>query len=292
MAYTVVRKPKETVNGLWKGIKNLKWEDVRKLAFERFDNYAKGGDMARHQGGKDGVRIAMVVFASVKKLGSKAGDIVENAGEVTELARKVDFDEAVKKNLDEVIEAADGDKLIKDCAEDAALKAFVEESSTELKDVASSKSRKLSWEEVKARFKRGNDFNAKAKANGWYDYHEVTIEHPTLKYSDGKPKRFRLDSYNEGIDIVSRKATDLSVIQKSTFENYLKELVDKYPVGAKIVTPGSAPDIDGKLLQGNFKLEIPASNASFSSLAEYRQIASNFTHNGKQYNIEIVLKTE
>ena len=101
---------------------------------------------------------------------------------------------------------------------------------------------------------------------------------------------YRLDSYNDGVDIVSRKATDLSKIKKSTFEKHLRELISKYPEGAKIVKPGEV--IDGKILKGNFKLEIPDVNANFPKLQEYRDFAKKFQYNGKEYNIEIVLKSE
>jgi hypothetical protein len=73
--------------------------------------------------------------------------------------------------------------------------------------------------------------------------------------------------------------------QKSTFENYLKELVKKYPPGAKIVTPQSAPQINGKVLRGKIKLEIPSSNRGFNKIDEYAKIA-------KTYEIELVFSPE
>jgi hypothetical protein len=142
---------------------------------------------------------------------------------------------------------------------------------------------KPTWPEIQALFKRGNDFNRKAGAN--YQFNEVTIEHPTLKYANGKPRRFRLDSYNDGAEIVSRKATDLAEIQQSTFENYLSELIKKYPPGAKIVTPQSAPQINGKVLGGNLKLEIPSSNRSFNKIEEYIKIAQT-------YKIDLIFSPE
>ncbi|MCU0337461.1 MAG: hypothetical protein MUF12_06325, partial [Sediminibacterium sp.] len=153
------------------------------------------------------------------------------------------------------------------------------------------KSRKLTWPELKALWKRGNDFNAKAVDNGWYRFNEVWLEHPTKVYptghkNAGKPMRFRLDSYDNG-KIVSRKATTLSDIQQSTFENYLRELVDKYPVGSKIANPSI-----GTTLNGSYFLEIPNINANFTGLNNYRNIAANFSYNGQTYNIQIILKPE
>lgn len=67
---------------------------------------------------------------------------------------------------------------------------------------------------------RSNAFNKKAVKEDWYPVNELHL-------SNGK----RLDSYDpiKG-EIISRKATDLEVIDISTFESYLKELKNKYPL--------------------------------------------------------------
>ena len=121
---------------------------------------------------------------------------------------------------------------------------------------------------------RGNAFNDKAVTAGWYKYNEVHLE-------NGK----RLDSYDpvKG-EIVSRKATDLDMIDVKTFERYLKELRDKYPAGAKIRSD-KYPTIDGQHLQGKQILEIPASNQSFERIDEYKEIA-------RHYGIEIRFREE
>ena len=64
---------------------------------------------------------------------------------------------------------------------------------------------------------RSNAFNKKAVKEDWYPVNELHL-------SNGK----RLDSYDliKG-EIISRKATDLEVIDISTFESYLKELKNK-----------------------------------------------------------------
>ena len=96
----------------------------------------------------------------------------------------------------------------------------------------------------------------------------------------------RLDSYDpvKG-EIVSRKATDLEMIQMDTFERYLKELRDKYPPGTKIRS-NTQPEIDGQELHGKQILEIPASNKNFERIDEY------ITKAEKEYGIEIRFREE
>ena len=127
---------------------------------------------------------------------------------------------------------------------------------------------------------RGNKFNKKAIDNDWYLYNEVTLE-------NGK----RLDSYTppmNGVEgkIVSRKATNLEEIELSTFEDYLKEIKAKYPIGAKINAPKYGDELKGKVLEGKHYLEIPESNNSFGKLQEYIDLAKN------KYNIEIIFRPE
>ena len=121
---------------------------------------------------------------------------------------------------------------------------------------------------------RGNAFNETASKKRWYLYNEVHL-------ANGK----RVDSYDPAKkEIVSRKATDLEMIDVKTFERYLKELQDKYPAGAKIRSD-KYPKIDGQHLQGKQILEIPASNQSFERIDEYKAIAEH-------YGIEIRFREE
>ena len=122
---------------------------------------------------------------------------------------------------------------------------------------------------------RGNAFNETARDNKWYLYNEVHLE-------NGK----RLDSYDpvKG-EIVSRKATDLEMIQVDTFEQYLKELRDKYPPGIKIRS-NTNRQIDGQELHGKQILEIPASNKSFERIKEYESLARD------KYGIELRYREE
>lgn len=57
------------------------------------------------------------------------------------------------------------------------------------------------------------------------------MTYPTKKYPkghkfEGKPRRYRLDSWDINGDgkIVSRKATDLDKIKTRTFENYCRKI--------------------------------------------------------------------
>jgi hypothetical protein len=86
LAYQVVRKPKETVNGLWKAVKKIKPGDIRKLIVtdEAIAKYQKGGDLSKHQGGKDGVRIAMTVMVIWKAAGKSGKEILEKSGDEVE----------------------------------------------------------------------------------------------------------------------------------------------------------------------------------------------------------------
>jgi hypothetical protein len=162
------------------------------------------------------------------------------------------------------------------------------EAADEIRDIARSKGKKPTWEEIKKLFERGNNFNASAKRNKWYPHNEVWVEHPFKTYPKGhknvgKPVRYRLDSYDtaEGGKIVSRKATTLENIQLSTFEKYCKEVVEKYPEGSKIANKEI-----GEKLVGKHYLEIPESNKSFKRIEEYTKLAR------EKYNIELIFKKE
>jgi hypothetical protein len=122
---------------------------------------------------------------------------------------------------------------------------------------------------------RGNAFNKTASEKGWYPYNEVHLEN-----------RKRVDSYDpvKG-EIVSRKATDLEMIEKETFERYLRELRDKYPPGTKIRS-NTNPQIDGQELHGRQILEIPASNKDFDKIKEYEALARD------KYGIELRYREE
>ena len=179
------------------------------------------------------------------------------------------------------------EKALKELVEEVGEEA-IEDAADEIIDIAAKKGKKFTWEEIKVFFKRGNDFNKKAVDGEWYPENEIWLTHPTKVYpkghkSPGKPRRFRLDSWDSAGDgkIVSRKATTLEDIKLSTFENYLKEIGEKYPEGAKIANPKI-----GDKLYGKKYLEIPESNQQFSKIEEYIKLAK------EQYNVEVIFKPE
>ncbi len=148
---------------------------------------------------------------------------------------------------------------------DDIVQEIVEEIADEGAEQVKKKGRKLTWPELRALWKRGNDFNKKARNNDWYDVHELHLK-------NGK----RLDSYDHDLgEIVSRKATDFDNIEKRTFEKYLKEIDQKYAPGTEIRS-NAYPDLDGELLHGQKILEVPASNQSASKLAEFQTLASQY----------------
>lgn len=112
---------------------------------------------------------------------------------------------------------------------------------------------------------RGNQYNQTVRDADIYPYHEVNL-------SNGK----RLDSYDPvSGEIISRKATDLDQITESTFRGYLSEIGDKYSVGT-VIRSDKYPQLDGLKLEGQYILEIPASNATISNIQHYQDIASEY----------------
>ena len=151
---------------------------------------------------------------------------------------------------------------------------IINETAEILEDLKNKKGSKLTWDEVKALFKRGNDFNDKAKP--WYPYHEIHL-------ANGK----RLDSWDDlAGEIISRKATDLGNIKFSTFEKYLKEFAQKYSPGTRIRSNKYIDDIDGKFLEGTYVLEIPDSNLNLSNIQEYIDYA------WEHYNVKLRFRPE
>ncbi|MFT7000758.1 MAG: hypothetical protein ACJAVW_001780, partial [Spirosomataceae bacterium] len=159
-------------------------------------------------------------------------------------------DDAIRKNIDAITDP------------DAALDA-----------IQASGKAKPTWPEIQALFKRGNDYNTKARAIYGDDFVEVV-----LKGVDGKAGK-RLDTYippsnGKAGEIISRKATTLSEIQPNTFKNYLNELITKYPKGAEL---NSSKFPSGTTLDGDYFLEIPTSNKSFfESSTEFQKVLSDF----------------
>lgn len=158
---------------------------------------------------------------------------------------------------------------VKDLLDDAFrqneyLDNVIEEVIEILPELSQKKGSKLTWTEVKALFKRGNDFNKKAE--DIYEFNEVAL-------ATGK----RLDTYIPNIAIISRKATTLSNIKQTTFKNYLKELITKYPKNSPINAPKFGNTFTGQVLKGDYFLEIPLSNkAFFENSTIFQSVLNNF----------------
>ncbi|WP_428654225.1 fibronectin type III domain-containing protein [Runella sp.] len=281
----------------WNGIKSMTPAKVKKMllgaAADKIAKYTGGGNIMKHEAGKDGVQLAMFVMGAVKSIGTNAAKIADLEGDVVNK-----LDEVTDETLDatgnavEEITGKEINKALKEGNTDGVLidPAVIENSGIDVAAASATKGRKLTWPELKAFWKRGNDFNTKARLNIWYDFDELWFNHPTKKYPIGHPKvgqpmRFRLDSYSKpqnGVrgKIVSRKATTFSEIQESTFSKYLDELVEKYG------QPGTIADRAGVgIFDGDLILEVPDVNLTFANKARFEFLAS-------QKNITIVYKPE
>ena len=227
--------------------------------------------------------------------------MMSGAGLITKTGKIGKITEGVSQGLDEFaspkvigvldeVKKADRlipeEKLLKEFVDEVG-QDFIEESADEIADIALSEGKKISVELWKKLRERGQNFNKKIKElfPNPYSHHEVTIEHPTLKYKDGTPRRFRVDSYTPNIVIVERKATNFDKIQLKTFEGYLQSIKRKYPNGAKIVADDQT--IRGSLLNGVQKIEVPKNNLNSKRLKEFQDLA-----NSEKYKIEIIFIDE
>ncbi len=136
---------------------------------------------------------------------------------------------------------------------------------------------------------RGNKFNQSVKKRKLYPYNEVNILKPSAgkKNATAKDKAgYRLDSYDpdEGVR-VSRKATDFDKITEGEFTRYVKEIDEKYPVGAEIRSDTNRP-IDGQMLTGRAVLEVPASNLENTN-PEFVKIRERFEQIAAENNVEL-----
>ncbi|MFE4111444.1 hypothetical protein [Kosakonia sp. YIM B13611] len=96
----------------------------------------------------------------------------------------------------------------------------------------------------------GNKFNLEQYKN--YPYKELYVNKPN---GNGY---YRLDSYNPTTgEIVSRKFTQFADIKEATATSYIREAVNKYPVGATIAKVLSSGALAGDTLRGTNILEVP-----------------------------------
>jgi len=167
--------------------------------------------------------------------------VIAKKGDGTKLWNKI---KAATGEVDDIVE-----ELIEELVDEGVEKAL-------------KKGEQLTWPELKALWKRGNDFNDKGIAKYSYSKCEIHL-------GNGK----RLDTYIPGQKIISRKATNLDDIKESTWKKYCNELVTKYKKGTPVNSskmPGEPP------LSGKYYIEIPVSNQSSSKLADYLNIAKGY----------------
>ncbi|MCM2426996.1 WXG100 family type VII secretion target [Streptomyces sp. RKAG337] len=106
---------------------------------------------------------------------------------------------------------------------------------------------------LRERFESGNKFNTDNHSR--FPYNEVAVE-PINEGDVGRP---RLDSYKHGLEIVSRKESQLADVTPATAKGYLDELVKKYSPGTEI-RARKYPALYGQKLKGQMILEVPAQN--------------------------------
>ncbi|WP_433674825.1 hypothetical protein [Microbacterium gorillae] len=114
---------------------------------------------------------------------------------------------------------------------------------------------------------RGEIFNLENHHR--YDINELHVTKPD------SPHYNRIDSFNPGNELVSRKETQLAEVSQRTARGYLDELVNKYGINKEDVTIANTPsnrrdliaaghnpdDYIGKPLQGQQVLEVPEQKA-------------------------------
>ncbi len=224
---------------------------------------------------------------------TKVGKIDEVSKVATKAATEIGEPKAiialqeVKTPKNKALRNVANEKAMKELAEEAGMD-FIAEHADEISDLARFDKIDVSADLWKKLRERGQKFNrvVSNKRPPKYDFHEVRIE-VTIKVK-GKyvVKEYFLDSYQEGVAIVSRKATDFNKIQLKTFEGYCNELLRKYPVGAKITTAKDGyENIVGKTLQGIPTIEVPKINELSSRLEEFQKIAD-------KYGIKLVFEVE
>lgn len=234
----------------------------------------------QHFAGQTTISVAsmFVGAGAITKIGK-----LDELGELVEVAAKkgdefVDGATTLSK-IDELKKLArhiENDKAVDELIKEFGTETF-ESKLDDLIEVARNTEKKADfWKNARKFIIRGNKFNDAVRDlfPPKYKFHEVVIEHPTLKYLDGpdigNPKRFRLDSYTHKKYIVSRKATDFDQIKPETFRGYLDELLNKYPPGAKIVS--TRKEIRHKTLTGELIMEVPLSNKTSIRLKEFEKI--------------------
>ncbi len=129
---------------------------------------------------------------------------------------------------------------------------LVTEVSTHLQGTGATKSKSRGIPEyVKKHWEAGNNFNKENRPR--YPYNEIELEPKEIN-----GKKYVVDSYIPGKEIVSRKFTQLAVVQEKTALGYLSEFTKKYPQDSVISAGRFNPNaLKGSRLEGELILEVP-----------------------------------
>jgi hypothetical protein len=104
---------------------------------------------------------------------------------------------------------------------------------------------------VKKQWEAGNKFNKENRPR--YPYNEVELESKVIN-----GKKYVVDSYVPGKEIISRKFTQLAEVQEKTALSYLSEFTKKYSSGSEISAGRFNPNaLKGGRLEGELILEVP-----------------------------------
>jgi hypothetical protein len=124
----LIRKPRETVAGIWNGIKSLNGDKVKQMisSVSGAAEYSAGGDRAKHQAGKHGVQATMMVIGSVKFL-TNGKEVLDGAGKgMTDLQKFIPDGTTGHPSANALKNAADNGKVVKKIDDDKVLTQNVE----------------------------------------------------------------------------------------------------------------------------------------------------------------------
>ncbi|MCS1350747.1 hypothetical protein [Mechercharimyces sp. CAU 1602] len=222
------------------------------------DDALRGKDFDLKKAIINGAMAGGILFGSIF-----GGDVLNKIGPIGPMAGQkaaTKADEAAATPKSKQAEEAK-DVIAKADDEDQLVNELIEK---EIDESSLYQSLREKYPEEKARaiarnIEQGNAFNRKMSTE--YPNNEVYIEN-----SKAPSGYVRLGSYNPTTgEIVSRKYTQLADIQPQTAKNYINELKNKYPPGAKIAdvkTQKKGADhqndgLAGDTLKGEMILEVP-----------------------------------
>ena len=216
----------------------------------------------------------MGLITKTGKLGDVAKIAANEAGEIGDIKVLKALDDA-KKPSNKALRTVANEKAMKELVDEVGYD-FITDHADEVSDIAKFDKVDPTAEFWKKLRERGQKFDKKVADlfPPKYSYHQVRVEVVVKVKGKDLVKEYFLDSYEEGMSIVSRKATDFNKITEETFKGYCNELLRKYPVGAKIATAKKDYNqLLGKTLQGTPTIEVPKVNKMSSRLKEFQKIA-------------------